>query len=273
MKTVAAGFQFPEGPAFRGDDLFLVDLHAGCLARIKGSVVDRFLYTGGRPNGLAIHLTGDLFVADSGLAAILRVTGDGAEVVASRWGGVPFLGPNDLVFDRAGRLYFTDPGRTFPRSPAGRVFCLDPDGTVRMLVDGLAFPNGIALSVDERQLFVAETQTGRILAFERDELGGISGPAVYAQVGGAVGPDGLAIDEAGNLYVAMFGDGVVRIVSPGGEVTRELPAGGRNPTNVAFGGPQWRTLVVTEAETGAVYALEVDVPGLRLYGSGMTPGR
>jgi len=247
--------------------LYVVDLHAGCVARIHDGTVCRFLYTGGQPNGLAVHRTGELFVADSGLAAILKIgPGEAIEVVASRSGEVPFLGPNDLVFDHSGRLYFTDPGPAFPSSPVGRVFCIDLDGSVHMLADRLAFPNGIALGPDEQRLFVAETQTGRILVFERNDRGGVSGPAVFAHVGGTVGPDGLAVDQAGNIYAAIFGDGVIRVVAPNGAITGELPAGGRKPTNVAFGGPGRRTLVVTEAETGSVYAERVAVPGLRLYG-------
>lgn len=267
LRVIAEGFTFPEGPAFRGDVLFLVDLHEGCTARVRGGTVERLVYTGGRPNGLAFHPSGDLFVADNGLAAILRIHADHrVEVVASSWEGSPFQGPNDLIFDRAGRLYFTDPGQTFPSPPTGRVFRIDSDRTVHLVAEGLAFPNGIALSPDETALFVAETLTGRILVLWRDEAGNFQGPQVFAHVGGVVGPDGLAIDEVGNVYAAMYGDGIIRVISSRGELIRELPAGGQKPTNLTFGGPERRTLVVTEVESGAVYALENEIPGLRLYG-------
>lgn len=266
---VARGFLFPEGPACRGDDLFIVDMHAGCVVQIRADgSVSGLVPTGGRPNGLAFHRSGELYVADSGRGAILRLSSDGIAPVATGWTGGRFLGPNDLVFDRTGRLYFTDPGPSIPRADIGRVFCREPDGSIRIVAEGLAFPNGIALSRDERRLFVAETWTGRVLAFDRDDTGAIKGPTPYARVGGAVGPDGLALDEAGNLYVAIYGDGVIRVVSPNGVVTREWPAGGQKPTNVAFGGPQRCTAFVTEAETGAVFAFDVDIPGLRLYGDG-----
>jgi gluconolactonase len=88
----------------------------------------------------------------------------------------------------------------------------------------------------------------------------------FAFLPGGEGPDGMAFDEAGNLYVAHYGGGKVAVFAPSGEMTEEIPVPGANVTNVAFGGRDRRTLVITDVETASLYQTRVDVPGLRLFG-------
>jgi sugar lactone lactonase YvrE len=168
-----------------------------------------------------------------------------------------------LVFAPNGDLYFTDPKGSDPEHPIGNVFILRRNGHLERFAGGFQFPNGVVLSDDGRTLYLAETFPNRILAFELDERGRERSRRVFAKLEGGLGPDGMAFGQDGNLYVAHFGKGIVAVIDPGGKVIAELPAGGMNPTNVAFWGS---SLYVTEVEKGQVIHMEVGVEGQALYG-------
>jgi len=261
---IAGGFQFPEGPAFARDGtLYLVNLEGGYISRVPpGGQPEVFHPTGGRPNGLAIHKDGSLYVADSGLRAVLRVDPETKEqqAVAGAFRGRPFNGPNDLCFGPDGTLFFTDPLHSSAENPIGKVYRLTPAGRLSVVLDGLAFPNGLCLSEDASILYLAETKRHRILRCRLDAAGRCREWDVYAQVEG--GPDGMALDLRGNLYVALYGRGAVGVIPPGGGSVTYLPVDGPRPTNVAFHGER---LYVTEAATGTLQVLSIGVPGLPLY--------
>jgi sugar lactone lactonase YvrE len=138
----------------------------------------------------------------------------------------------------------------------------------------MAFSNGIAFGPDGA-LYVAETARGRVQRWELGADGTVAGREVFAAVTRAgeddAGPDGMAFDVAGYLYVAVYGAGRVRVVAPDGVVVGEIDPGGRCPTNLTFGGPDGRRLFVTEAERGRVLTVEVDRPGLPLWGDPPRP--
>jgi gluconolactonase len=265
VSLFATGFKFPEGPAFdRNKNLFLVDVDTGDISKIspKGHV-NTFFNTGGAPNGAKFHINGDLYVADREKGIIAISPNGNIRVVVDNDQGKRFNGPNDLAFDLSGNLYFTDPHGSSAENPFGCVYRFSSSGELTCLASGLAFPNGLVLSQDERYLFVANTRKNRILRYVLD-------PPVrsylFSQLSGGWGPDGMAFDVTGNLYVAHYGGGDVLIVDPKGEIIERVPIGGLHPTNVAFGGPGRKTLYVTEVETGSVYCFNADHPGLPLYG-------
>ena len=272
-KTFATGFVFPEGPSFdREGNLYITDGQRNAIPIVTpGGEVSIFFESEGGPNGSAFHRNGELYVAEPAAKRVVRISPNGElEVVADEFHGELLLAPNDITFDPKGRAYFTDPGESQLDDPYGRVFRLDIPGGLTRIADRMAYPNGLAVAPDGNHLIVAETYSEKLHIFTLDENGDVRASDEFAYVGtgrdGEVGPDGMAFDEEGYLHVAIFGGGVVAVVSPGGEVVQSLPAGGLKPTNVAFGGEDRRTLYITETETRVVSSIRAPRPGLRLFG-------
>jgi gluconolactonase len=265
VSLFATGFKFPEGPSLdRNGNLFVVSVDSGDISEISPEgEAKTFVNTGGAPNGAKFHANGDLYVADR-QKGIIAISPDGKiRVIVDHYQGKKFYGPNDLIFDSKGNLYFTDPHGSSAENPFGCVYRFSSSEELTCLASGLAFPNGLVLSKDEKFLFVADTRKNRILRY-------VFNPPfrsyIFSQLSGGWGPDGLAFDVAGNLYVAHYGGGDVVILNLKGEILERVPVGGGHPTNVAFGGPDRKTLYVTEVETGSVYRFNTDYPGLPLYG-------
>jgi gluconolactonase len=268
-----AGYDTPEGPAFNGEgDLFFVNWNSASIVRLSpgapgGSAIE-FANTGGIPAGLAFHRDGTLYVADEGdqWHGILRVTPQG-EVNAwiQAYQDKPLNGANDLVFDRDGVLYFSDPWRSSLENPIGGFYRAFPDGRLEQIDTGLAFPNGVAIAPDGSAVYLAETRHNRVLRYAIAQDGRVGRRTVFATLSGAGGPDGMAFDAEGNLYVAHYGEGRVDVLAPDGSAARHIPVPGKSPTNVAFGGADRRTLVITEVETASLYWTRVDVPGAPLF--------
>jgi gluconolactonase len=273
-KVFAIGFGFPEGPSFdRAGNLYVTDSEKEAIHRVSpDGEVSIFVRSDGGPNGSAFHRDGDVYAAEPSGKRVVRVTPAGElTVLADKFEGEPFSAPNDITFDLEGRAYFTDPGESSLDDPYGRVFRLDPTGEVHLLADHMAYPNGLAVTPDGRQLMVAETMSEKLHRFSLDENGNVTGREEFAYVGTGhedeIGPDGIAFDEAGYLHVAIYGGGVVVVVNPEGEVVEHIPAGGLRPTNVAFGGTDNRFLHITETETRVVSVVRAPRPGLRLFGT------
>jgi gluconolactonase len=270
LSLVISGFDSPEGPAFdREGNLYFVNWNSSSIVRVTpDGEASEFFNTGGIPAGLAFHRDGSLYVADEGDAihGVLRIHDGQAEIVVNTFEGEPLNGANDLVFDRDGVLYFSDPWRSSAENPIGGFYRYFPDGTLERIDHGLAFPNGVAISPDGRSVYLAETYRNRILRYPVATDGTIGAREMFAPLPGEHGPDGMACDEAGNLYVAHYGGGKVAVFAPTGELAAEIPVPGANVTNVAFGGPDRRTLVITDVETASLYETRVEIPGLLLFG-------
>ena len=265
VDVFATGLKFPEGPAFdRRGNLFVVNVGSGDITKISPEgQVKTFVNTGGAPNGANFHADGDLYVADR-QKGIIAISPDGnIRGIADSYKGKKFNGPNDLVFDSKGNFYFTDPLGSSAENPFGCVYRVSSEGAITCLASGLAFPNGLVLSPDETDLFVSITRKNRILRYVLDEP---VRSTIFSQLSAGWGPDGMALDVVGNLYVAHFGGGDVLILNPKGELVERIAIGGDHPTNVAFGGPDRRTVYVTEVDTGSVCRFDTEYPGLPLYG-------
>jgi len=270
VELLVGGISAAEGPAFdRDGNLFFVDWERSAIMRLTpDGTLTEFFNTGGIPAGLAFHPGGSLYVADEGdqIHGILRITPDGksSEIVVNAYEGTPLNGANDLAFDRSGALYFSDPWQSSAENPVGGFYRLFPDGRLEQLDSGLAFPNGVALDAGESGVYLAETYRNRILRYPISADGSVGSRQVWAEVTAPPGADGMAFDIEGLLYVAHFEGHTVDIFGSNGKLVDQIPVPGKQPTNVAFGGPDNQTLVITEVETNAVYQVRLNVAGLGL---------
>lgn len=272
------GFISPEGPSFNPEGvLYFCDFGVFPDSGDPAEATDRNIYrvthdrhveifvnTGGAPTGSAFHKDGRLFVCDSGRQELLSIDPNGKiTVLAREYQGVPLHGPNDLAFDPQGNVYFTDPKGSTLENPTGNVYLYRADGTLQLLDSGYALCNGVAIGPDGKSLYMAETYTRRIYRFTLERDGRLKRREVFAELEGGLGPDGMAFDVEGNLYVAHWGKGCVAVLNPKGDLIGELFTIGMQPTNVAF----WDDILyVTEMERGQVVRFQVGIPGLPVYG-------
>ena len=262
---------FLEGPSFdRDGHLWVTDIPYGRIFRISpdGDWLLAARYDGW-PNGLKIHRDGTIYIADY-KHGILRLDGPGGEVrpVLTHRHSERFRGCNDLVFDSIGRLFFTDQGQSGMHMPNGRVFRYDLDADrLDLLLDTGQSPNGLVLNDTEDALYVAMTRGNSVwrLPFMAD--GTLSKVGVFLQLsGGLSGPDGLALDDTGGLWIAHAGNGCVWGFSKLGEPKfRIRSATGLTATNIAFLPGSHGKLVVTESDTGNILIADTPAAGKRMY--------
>jgi gluconolactonase len=260
---------FIEGPSFdRDGNLYVVDIPWGRVFRVSPTgAFDVVAEYDGEPNGLKIHKDGRIFIADykNGIMQLDPVSG-AVTPHCTRYRVESLKGVNDLVFASSGDMYFTDQGLTGLHDPSGRVFRLRPDGQLDLLVNNGPSPNGIVLDPSERWLFVAMTRANAVWRMPLLPDGGTTKVGAFAHLTGGSGPDGLAMDSQGNLVVCHAGGGSVWIFSPIGEpLYRIKSCRGLFPTNIAYGGPENRTVYITESDTGTILRAELPVPGRTMY--------
>jgi len=261
---------FLEGPSFdREGNLWCVDIPWGRILRItpSGDAIVVAEYDG-EPNGLKIHKDGRVFIADykNGIMVLDpqsgRVEPHCTRVLLER-----FKGCNDLIFAANGDMYFTDQGQTGHQDPTGRVFKLTAAGDLTCVVDTVPSPNGIVLDRSERMIYVAVTRANAVWRVPMTADGGVYKVGTFIQLsGGHAGPDGMAITADNGLVVAHAGLGCVWVFDRLGQpIYRVNSCEGLYTTNVAFGGPENRTLFITESDTGTILRAELPVAGRTMY--------
>jgi gluconolactonase len=265
-KSGAVVSSFIEGPCFDPDgNLYIVDIPHGRIFRITPAqewhVVVEY---DGEPNGLAWHPDGRILIADykNGILSLDPAQGVVTPVITRR-NSERFKGPNDLIVASNGDIYFTDQGQTGLQDPTGRVYRLRPDGRLDCLLSNGPSPNGLVLSPDEKVLFVAMTRDNSVWRLPLLADGSTSKVGRFASFYGISGPDGLTMDRDGNLFVAHASLGAVFVLDPHGEGMAKIAScAGRTVTNVTFGGPQNKTLFITDSSTGSVLCADWDIPGV-----------
>lgn len=265
---VCTGMIFTEGPVWFAAEntLFFSDFTVSNFAgpsRIwsftPGGQCEEFIPNAGT-NGLVIGPDGNLLGArhgDQTLTSFNLMTREPTVLLADN-GGLAFNSPNDIAVRGDGNLYFTDPdylrGNRAQEQPT-RAYRRDPGGALTVIEEG-GNTNGITLSPDESILYVSQLGFGgggnNILAFDVDAAGALSNRRNFVT---GTGSDGMAIDCAGNLYITSNG---VQVFSPQGQPLGTIAAPGA--ANVAFGGPERRTLFITA--TTRLLAVELAIPGL-----------
>ena len=268
---------FTEGPCYSSDrSVYFTDLINDRILRFvlhgqragDGGHYEVFRSSAGRPNGMVFDGQGRLIVCEGELGQNRRVTRtehDGRiTVLAERFQGRKFNSPNDVDVDAAGRVYFTDPrytDRSDMELDHESVYRVDPDGTLARIVDDVSRPNGLAVSIDQKTLYVVDTDhtaggPRKLWAYALRSDGSTDGGRLIHDFGTGRGADGMCLDELGNLYVTAG------LNSASATEDASVPAGVyiftlegtlidvlRVPldlvTNVTFGDPDLRTLYVT----------------------------
>ncbi|KAB2925266.1 MAG: SMP-30/gluconolactonase/LRE family protein [Bacteroidetes bacterium] len=250
-----------EGPAFdREGNLYVVNFQrTGTIGRVSPEgAVELFVTLPESSNGNAIQFDsrGRMLIADWPRHNVLRVDMH-TRAVDTLCHNDAFNQPNDLCIDAKDRLYASDPHW---KSGTGQLWRIDPDGRATRLEDSMGTTNGLCLSPDERTLYVNESVQRNVWRYDVAVDGSVSNKRLLIAFPD-FGMDGMKCDRDGNLYIARHGKGTVAVVSPEGVLMREVTLTGKLCTNLAFGGADGRTVVVTMADRKGIETFRNDIPG------------
>jgi gluconolactonase len=262
IEQLGKGFGFTEGPAWSAKDNYLIfsDTPADKLWKwVPGRPIEVFREHAGGPSGNAFDAEGRLYTCETRPRRVTRTDKKGAiEVLAEKWEGKRLNAPNDLVVSKTGHVYFTDPA--FGAQADHReldfygVYEIPPKGPMKLVAKPSGRPNGIALSPNQRILYVVNSDERNVRAYDLDKNGDASNERVV--ISGIKGvPGGIRVDEQGKLY--LTGDGVT-IYAPDGKMVHQLMLNG-HPANCGFGEPDLKTLFVTDGST--VYHVRTEAKG------------
>ncbi len=267
VKKVQGNFQFTEGPAWdMQGNLYFSDVSANKIYKMnKDGEISVLLEPSGHANGLMFEKKDKLIVCQMD-GQLIRVNTETKKitVLTGKYGVTRYNAPNDLVVEKTGGVYFTDPLFRAPQPlPQGKeaVYYRSADGKVTRLLDNLKAPNGIILSPDEKTLYVIPSMQKDMWAYTVPFPGKLGEGRVFcelSQVNGKdnSGGDGVTIDINGNLYIASALG--IQVFNPEGKLLGiiEFP---EQPANVTFGGPEMKTLYVT-ART-SLYSVKMEIAG------------
>ena len=290
MRIITTGLRFPEGPVWLNDgSVALVEIAIGTVTIVAPDGTKRTLATpGGGPNGMAVGPDGAFYVCNNGglswsedggalrpglqpenyetgrIERIDPTTGAVTRLYDS-CNGHKLRGPNDIVFDAAGGFYFTDLGKSRARDRDwGGLYYARPDGTaITEIGHRLNTPNGVGLSPDGKTVYVAETATARLWAFDLESPGVATrhpgqphGGRFVCGLGGLQMFDSLKVDAAGNICIATLITGAITVIAPDGRVLRVVRCNDPMTTNICFGGPGLTKAYVTLSGLGQLVELD-----------------
>lgn len=276
IEVLATGFNWSEGPVWKDGEIVFSDVPENTVfgwkegetsARVVLKPSGSLSGDGQGSNGLAVDASGSLILCQHGERRIARLEKDGTFTsLADNCEGKRFNSPNDLVIAKNGTIFFTDPPYgmkkgTVPDVPYHGVYAFHPfvKGVVKLLIDDIKFPNGIALSPDEKTLYIAvsDPASSRIMAYDLQGVAmAVNGLVIPKAVKGRVlfnaqplksaqrkgGCDGMKVDTQGNIWTT--GPGGVLVISPEGKHLGSILTG-QNTGNCAWGGPGRDTIYIT----------------------------
>lgn len=278
VQTLGQGLIRPEGVmALDNGDIVAAD-GRGCLSRTSPD--GRTVYFGqleGAPNGICVDTEGRVIVANIGNGQVQRVRPDGAhEVILTHAQGKPISQPNFPFLDKKGRLwvsnssYRPDVNESLRQpAPDGCLVMMD-QSRARIVAEGVFFSNGVALDEPEEWVYLAETITRTILRYRLKADGALEEPEIYgpSPLAEAGFPDGIAFDQAANLWVTFPSMNAVGYITPAQKLVMVLEdKPGRvlkRPTNICFGGADLKTAYLGSLDGRSIPFFRVEHPGLRL---------
>lgn len=268
-EKVAGDFKFTEGPVWnRAGYLLFSDIPANTIYKwTSGTAAERFRSPSGNSNGLTYDRQGRLIACEHSNRRVSRTEKNGDIVtIAERYEGKRLNSPNDVVVARNGAIYFTDPPYGVPKDQkreieTQNVFRISPRGELHVIAADFDRPNGIALSPDERTLYVADSAKKHVRAFKVARDGSVTGGEILAEMKTEKGgPDGMKVDARGNLYVT--GPGGMWVFDKTGRHLGTI-ATAETPANCAFGDTDFKTLYI--AARTSLYKVRVPYTGYRTY--------
>ena len=296
---VASELSFPEGPVALPDgSVVVVEMMKQCITRIMPDTTKQVVAeVAGGPNGLAIGPDGVLYLCNNGGSFSKRIhngltypgpfdpdlyiggriqrvdlnTGEVTDLY-TQCDGRKLRGPNDIVFDKHGGMWFTDHGIRHDRNfDLTGIYYAKTDGSmIREVIFPCQAPNGIGLSPDGQTLYWAETFNGRVYQANISGEGEVSGfnpsspRSCLSGLPGLQYLDSLAVDSAGNVCVATLVNGGITVISPSGEIIEHIATGDPMTTNICFGGTELRTAYITLSGLGKLVSMTWPRPGLKL---------
>jgi len=266
-----AGLKFPEGPRWRDGTWWLSDQLANRVLRVDERGASEPVCETEAPSGLGFLPDGSLLVARMSDPSLVRVDDGSAEEIVDLRDVARHL--NDMFVGPDGRAYVDAYDDHFDTS-SHRVLLVVPDRGPVAVAAELAYPNGITITVDGGTLLLSETFASRITAFDVEADGTLSRRRVWAPLPEGTNPDGLCLDEAGDVWVASYLSGEFLHVREGGEVLRRLAFPDRWAMACCLGGGDGRSLLLCTSETsqedyfagravGHLDVVRVDVPGVQ----------
>jgi gluconolactonase len=267
FREFARGLDHPEGLAFDADGKLWAGGEQGqiyCMDR-RGKVKE-VACLGGFCLGLTFSTRQELVVCNLALHSVIFLNRKGRVLrTLERVGNRKLVTPNFSVFDSQGNLYFSDSGHW--RGDNSWIYRITKDHRAELWAGPFAFANGLALSLDEKTLFVVQTQRDDVLAIPVLPNAQAGKPRIYAS-GLATIPDGAALDDGGNLYVTTYSSHKIYRIEPNGTVSlfafdpeATMLAG---PTNIAFGGPDLNEMYVANLNRWHICRTRAGIKGQRL---------
>ncbi len=289
IAKIAIGVKRPEDVVVGPDNrVWISDANAACSTIAPDGSLKRVGVAGGKPNGINMDRDDRIIIANFGNGKVQRLdtsTGN-VETICSQVGVRKLYHPNYPILDKSGNIWCTHSTDAEPPRQAirqliddGYLFRIAPDGTAKILAEGIAFANGLALDADESYIYVCQTTNCNVIRYSIQSDGSLGAPEHYGpQLGELWSPngdptrrgatDGCGFDQDGNLWVTLVAASRIVAITPSGdvEILMEDPEGSllRKPTNVTWGGPDLRDLYIGSIESDYVLQARSPIAGLPL---------